>query len=141
MTVDPSASKLSFGHHDHTYYFCSESCCGKFAREPEAYLSAKDPVCGMDVDRSTALYFLRHEGEKYYFCSAHCVSRFEADPDHYLGDRPAPEPMPEGTKYTCPMHPEIITDKPHSCPLCGMALEPMGIPLASDEPNPELVDF
>src|SRR3989344_6593349 len=29
-----------------------------------------------------------------------------------------------GTLYTCPMHPEIIQDKPGSCPKCGMALEP-----------------
>ena len=141
MTVDPAAGKPTFEHNDHTYHFCSESCRSKFAGNPEAYLTAKDPVCGMDVDRSSAKYFLRHEGEKFYFCSARCLSKFEADPAAYLGDRPAPEPMPEGTKYTCPMHPEIISDKPDSCPLCGMALEPMGVPLPSDEPSPELVDF
>ncbi len=27
-----------------------------------------------------------------------------------------------GKKYTCPMHPEIVTDKPGKCPKCGMAL-------------------
>jgi len=25
-------------------------------------------------------------------------------------------------QYTCPMHPEVITDKPGNCPKCGMAL-------------------
>ena len=35
---------------------------------------------------------------------------------------PAP---PAGTTYTCPMHPEIVRDRPGSCPICGMALEPM----------------
>jgi hypothetical protein len=25
-------------------------------------------------------------------------------------------------KYTCPMHPEVVTDKPAKCPKCGMAL-------------------
>ena len=53
----------------------------------------------------------------------------------------APEPMPRGTQYTCPMHPEIITDAPGNCPKCGMALEPMGVPAGDNEPNPELIDF
>jgi Cu+-exporting ATPase len=30
-----------------------------------------------------------------------------------------------GTKYTCPMHPEVVSDKPGACPKCGMPLEPM----------------
>jgi Cu+-exporting ATPase len=49
--------------------------------------------------------------------------------------------MPKGTQYTCPMHPEIIRDKPGACPICGMALEPMGVPTGDEGPNPELVDF
>jgi P-type Cu+ transporter len=39
------------------------------------------------------------------------------------------------------MHPEIVQDGPGDCPLCGMALEPMGIPTGEEGPNPELVDF
>jgi len=46
-----------------------------------------------------------------------------------------------GSQYTCPMHPEIITDNPTDCPKCGMALEPMGVPTGESEPNPELADF
>ncbi|WP_292477185.1 heavy metal-binding domain-containing protein, partial [Mesorhizobium sp.] len=53
----------------------------------------------------------------------------------------AVDPMPKGTQYTCPMHPEIIRDRPGSCPICGMALEPMGVPSGDEGPNPELVDF
>ena len=49
--------------------------------------------------------------------------------------------MPKGTQYTCPMHPEIVRDKPGSCPICGMALEPMGVPTGDEGPNPELIDF
>ena len=30
--------------------------------------------------------------------------------------------MEAGVQYTCPMHPEVITDKPGSCPKCGMDL-------------------
>jgi Cu+-exporting ATPase len=141
MTVDPAAGKPSAHYHGHDYHFCSASCREKFVKSPETYLEATDPVCGMKVDRSTARHFARHEGKGYYFCSAGCQKKFEASPDTYLGDRPAPEPMPAGTQYTCPMHPEIVRDKPGSCPKCGMALEPMGVPTGEEGPNPELVDF
>ncbi|NKF32258.1 YHS domain-containing protein, partial [Pseudomonas sp. BGM005] len=99
-------------------------------------------VCGMTVDRSTAKQFSKVEGEKFYFCSAGCKTKFEADPTAYRdGNRPAAKPAPKGTLYTCPMHPEVISDRPGDCPKCGMALEPMGIPPADEGPNPELVDF
>src|SRR5579862_1309560 len=38
--------------------------------------------------------------------------------------RPAPDTPPQGTTYTCPMHPEIRRAAPGACPICGMALEP-----------------
>src|SRR5258708_156664 len=48
--------------------------------------------------------------------------------------------VPEGTIYTCPMHPQVKQIGPGFCPICGMALEPE---LASAEaaPNPELADM
>ncbi|RUV73204.1 MAG: heavy metal translocating P-type ATPase [Mesorhizobium sp.] len=141
MTVDPAAGKPSAAFGGHTYHFCSEGCRTKFMKEPEAFLKATDPVCGMIVERATAKHFARHEGKGFYFCSAGCKGKFEADPGKYLSGQPAPEPMPKGTQYTCPMHPEIIRDKPGSCPICGMALEPMGVPTGDQGPNPELVDF
>jgi Cu+-exporting ATPase len=102
---------------------------------------ARDPVCGMTVDHDTARHRTRHDGRDFYFCSAGCKAKFEAGPEAYLGERPQPAPAPKGTKYTCPMHPEIIRDEPGSCPICGMALEPMGVPTGEEGPNPELVDF
>ena len=140
MEVNPEAGKPTLEHGGRLFHFCSEGCRGKFAAHPEEFITAKDPVCGMDVDRASARHFLRHEGEKFYFCSENCQKKFETDPKAYLGDRPAPAPLPTGTQYTCPMHPEIIRDKPGSCPICGMALEPM-MPTGEEGPNPELVDF
>ncbi|MBD9444076.1 heavy metal translocating P-type ATPase [Rhizobium sp. RHZ01] len=142
MTVDPEAGKPSLRYDGHAYHFCSEGCRRKFEAAPQDYLTAKDPVCGMSVNRANARHFLKHEGEKFYFCSAGCKAKFEADPASYRdGNRPAPKPMPKGTLYTCPMHPEVISDHPGDCPKCGMALEPMGIPPVDEGPNPELVDF
>jgi Cu+-exporting ATPase len=141
MTVDPAAGKPRTEYDGHTYHFCSASCRDKFVKAPQEFITAIDPVCGMSVQRATAANFTRHEGKGFYFCSSGCKGKFEAEPGKYLGDRPAPAPMPKGTQYTCPMHPEIVRDKPGSCPICGMALEPMGVPTGDEGPNPELIDF
>ena len=82
-----------------------------------------------------------HAGRTYYFCSARCRERFVADPAKFLAEDTAkPAPVPEGTIYTCPMHPEIRQVGPGSCPICGMALEPVTV-TAETGPNPELVDM
>ncbi len=98
-----------------------------------------DPVCGMSVDPHTAKHRAEHRGHSYYFCSAGCRTKFVNDPQKYLGNREL-ESVPEGTIYTCPMHPEIRQVGPGSCPICGMALEPE-IASADTGPNPELVDM
>ncbi|MEM7530184.1 MAG: heavy metal translocating P-type ATPase [Pseudomonadota bacterium] len=140
MTVDPRAGKPTLDHDGHVYHFCSTGCRDRFAAEPETFRTAEDPVCGMTVERATAEHMSKQAGERFYFCSGRCQKRFEAEPEAFLGDRPTPEPMPEGTQYTCPMHPEVVRDGPGDCPVCGMALEPM-TPSADAGPNPELVDF
>ncbi|MCO4317207.1 heavy metal translocating P-type ATPase [Phyllobacterium sp. 21LDTY02-6] len=140
MLVDPDAGKPAYDHGGRHFHFCSAGCRDRFQAEPERYIEASDPVCGMKVDRASARHMLRHQGHNHYFCSAGCMSRFEVAPQVYLGDE-KPNPAPAGTQYTCPMHPEIVSDGPGSCPLCGMALEPMGLPTGEEGPNPELVDF
>jgi Cu+-exporting ATPase len=141
MSVDPADAKHTTEHDGHTYYFCSNSCRGKFEADPETYVTATDPVCNMSVNRATAAHVARHAGQRYYFCSSRCEEQFTADPDAYLDETAQPEPMPEGTLYTCPMDPEIVQEGPGDCPICGMALEPMGVPAADQAPNPELIDF
>jgi len=100
-----------------------------------------DPVCGMKVDPHTARHRAAHGGRTYYFCSARCREKFESDPAHYLEkDKTPATPVPAGTIYTCPMHPEIRQEGPGSCPICGMALEPLLVS-ADSGPNPELADM
>ena len=109
--------------------------------EPSDHATARDPVCGMTVDRAAAREVARHAGEPFFFCSKRCRTRFEASPQDFIGHRRTePEPAPPGARYTCPMDPEIVRDSAGDCPICGMALEPM-TPSPDDGPNPELVDF
>ena len=111
--------------------------------------SAVDPVCGMQVDPKKAAGSTVHAGTTYYFCHPGCLQKFKADPNRYLS-RPAtltPYDLPLTShrspltaRYICPMDPEVSSDKPGSCPKCGMALEP-GTTTIEDGPNPELLDM
>jgi Cu+-exporting ATPase len=102
--------------------------------------TATDPVCGMQVEIKEGARTRDYGGETFHFCSAGCQEKFDADPYFYASGnaKKAGQKAQPGTQYTCPMHPEIVRDEPGSCPICGMALEPM---VPSDEPSHELVDF
>ncbi|HEX6093064.1 MAG TPA: heavy metal translocating P-type ATPase [Dongiaceae bacterium] len=113
-----------------------------------------DPVCGMTVDPAATPHHHHHDGRDYHFCSASCVKRFSADPlkflqpetgaanghgMHHGHGEPAASPVASDAIYTCPMHPEIRQIGPGSCPICGMALEP--VDLGVEAPNHELIDM
>lgn len=87
-----------------------------------------DPVCGMQVNRNSQFHAV-HKDHEYYFCSQHCLSKFQSGAEQYLQDSPTEQTVNESSLYTCPMHPEVVQDHPGSCPKCGMALEPKGIPV------------
>src|SRR5437899_9839177 len=120
----------------------------------------KDPVCGMSVDPAKAGGKVEHDGKAYYFCSKRCAERFAQGPEKFLAapgtagmeDAHAPAKHTEmhhipaaaappaasakGARYTCPMHPQIVQIGPGTCPICGMALEPMDV-FAEVEADPE----
>src|SRR5262245_35278765 len=92
---------------------------------PAQSATAVDPVCGMTVDPANAPATAVHDGRTYYFCCPSCRQRFEADPQRYLDGKPShPEPVAApaaGVEYYCPMDPDVVSDRPGSCPKCGMA--------------------
>jgi Cu+-exporting ATPase len=100
----------------------------------------------MVIDPAIAKNRTEHGGEIYYFCCGGCKAKFLANPTQYLKTRAEPAatlrtaPSDQGTIYTCPMHPQIRQSAPGSCPICGMALEPEGIPEAEGT-SPELKDM
>jgi Cu+-exporting ATPase len=101
-----------------------------------------DPVCGMTVDPHATPHHHVHHGRPYHFCGAGCRTRFVAELGRYLGPQPprGEAAAPADAIYTCPMHPEVRQAGPGSCPICGMALEPV---IASAEPgvSAELADM
>jgi Cu+-exporting ATPase len=136
----------------HTHETGHHEAAGTAGRE-------RDPVCGMTVEPATAAGRAEHAGTTYYFCSDHCRRKFVAEPSRYVAEAEpaghcchghhespeaveAPSAAPaagETVLYTCPMHPEIVRDRPGPCPICGMALEPMTA--TGDEDNAELADM
>jgi len=122
------------------------------SRRVEVRDMERDPVCGMNVEPETARAKVEHGGKSYYFCSVRCGKRFEKEPEKFLAapgtggmeqahadahsHAATPPADTQNIRYTCPMHPEIVQIGPGSCPICGMALEPMDI-VAGEQADPE----
>ncbi len=98
-----------------------------------------DPICGMEVDPENAAAMVERDGEKFYFCSTHCRGKFVAPNEnaaegthsccHGAAHHSAAETKSAAaarkpaSKYFCPMCEGVESDKPGTCPKCGMALE------------------
>ncbi|WP_420406491.1 heavy metal translocating P-type ATPase [Hoeflea sp.] len=131
----------SHQHHDQTSHnHDGHGHAGHDHPNPKAGETATDPVCGMTVTIKPEARTRDFGRDAFYFCSDGCRTKFDADPYFYASGNAAKvgKRAPQGTQWTCPMHPEIVRDEPGACPKCGMALEPM---VPSDEPSEELTDF
>lgn len=124
-------------------------------------MASIDPVCGMTVEPDNSAAVVEHGGQNYYFCSGYCADKFRGNPAAFvksaLGPYAAELNIGSGNhsccahethaaptqqvasakarEYFCPMHPEVVSDKPGTCPKCGMALEPRA---GSPEPEVDL---
>ncbi len=140
MTQPHSHAGHEHNHQETANAPTAGACCAHQSKPNGATNTVKDPVCGMDVDPATAKHHADRAGKSYYFCSAGCRTKFVAEPSKYLNKTTPPPPAEVGAIYTCPMHPEIRQVGPGSCPICGMALEPVAV-TAETGPNPELRDM
>jgi P-type Cu+ transporter len=92
---------------------------------------AIDPICGMTVNEATGRS-VQLDNQTFYFCCEGCRQKFlarrqETNSQHQAHDhhdKTAPGKQPALGKYFCPMCEGIESNKPGSCPKCGMALEP-----------------
>ncbi|MGE3305856.1 MAG: heavy metal translocating P-type ATPase [Rhizobiaceae bacterium] len=137
MADDKHAHHESHAHHGHAHHGHDHS---HHAPPADDVVKVKDPVCGMTVDPATSKHRAEHRGQTYHFCGNRCRERFEAEPEKFLAPKAEPAPAKPGAIYTCPMHPEVRQVGPGSCPICGMALEPLLVS-AEVEPNHELIDM
>lgn len=111
-------------HHNHHHH------------APNTSDTLKDPVCGMNVSPDTAKGKSEYKGKVVYFCSTKCKGKFDQNPEQYLAPAKAEtKPQALDAEYTCPMHPQIRKIGPGSCPICGMALEPVNA--TAEEDNSE----
>jgi len=123
MTVRPESAAGSYEYNDKTYYFCSLHCLEKFRKDPGAFPApppaTTTPLVG--IQRAAS----QHREDNQISAGRAPVRTLDVG----LGTL--------DSRYTCPMHPEVIRDGPGSCPICGMALEPRTAALDQEE-NPEL---
>jgi P-type Cu+ transporter len=147
MTVDPTKAAATIDYEGQPYYFCSKSCAAKFQQAPTKFLAAATGSA------STSQHEHRHQALTQIAPppTAHSNSN-SADAQIKIASttpsccsHPTATSKPsvaalmkagEGVRYTCPMHPQIVQIGPGSCPICGMALEPMD-PLVEVEADPE----
>jgi heavy metal translocating P-type ATPase len=103
--------------------------------DPPSYI---DPVCGMKTvgDPTNSV---EYAGTIHYFCSQHCTAKFRANPEQYLARSQQSSSEAKDVIYTCPMHPQVRKIGPGSCPICGMALEP--VDASAPEDTSELRDM
>jgi len=100
-------------------------------KHDKAESTLNDPVCGMQVAAESEHRHV-HEGAEFLFCSGSCHDKFVASPDKYLHpEQQESTAEADASLYTCPMHPEIQQTGPGACPKCGMALEPIDVPVAA----------
>ena len=144
MTVDPAnPNKPWTEYRGRVIRFCNPRCKEKFLAAPGAYLRTLDPVSGEVVDKPTARYMLKYEDLRIYFESESNMKAFEANPQAYLekARELAPAQVTSGVaKWVCSCHPEVVSDHPGDCPICGMALEPV-LETAPSEEESEEKDF
>jgi Cu+-exporting ATPase len=113
MMVDPLKSAAKVEHRGINYYFCSARCAERFEKNPENFL-ASPGTAGMEQHSSPPI----------------------VDANKHFGPTAPASASSKTARYTCPMHPQIVQIGPGTCPICGMALEPLDV-FAEVEADPE----
>jgi Cu+-exporting ATPase len=130
MNVDPSKAAAKVEHAGTIYYFCAPGCAKRFQQAPDRYLNQQ---------RSPSPGLVSLPGMPPSVPGA--IASHEQGAPRPVQNRAHPVPQDSSAeanqvRYTCPMHPQIVQIGPGTCPICGMALEPMDM-LAEIQADPE----
>lgn len=125
MDVDTASAVKHTLPAGQTYFFCSVHCREGFAADPHGYLGPHPGDSGADDDKQDE-HDHGHHGHHRHVHGHHAGAAIPG-----AGDV---------AEWTCPMHPEVRKPGPGSCPICGMALEPVMV-TAGAGPSPELADM
>jgi Cu+-exporting ATPase len=134
MSVEPERAAAHIEHGGRSYYFCSTGCARRFEQAPEKYgavatsraqaaaaSASSEPlmaVAAAGTERARHAVPLREPA---------VVEAHQHAPIDGGGKLPNAPSSANDARYTCPMHPQIVQLGPGSCPICGMALEPMDV--------------
>ena len=121
MTVRPDSPHVTV-HEGHEIRFCSAGCKTRFEADPARYQSGATTPHPSPHHSPAAM---QSPG------SSHSPEG-HAPPARALA-QPVEKAAGNAVEYTCPMHPEIRSPGPGTCPICGMALEPRTITAEPDE--------
>jgi len=138
MKVIPEKARGTVEYKGQSYYFCASSCAQKFQVDPEKYLQPHRPSGLIQLGGVKAAGVPTSAGPMH---SSHPAADAAASHQHE-GHAASPGPTSHTRtkiEYVCPMDPEVLSDKPGACPICGMALEPRTPPIdAAPDENAEL---
>jgi P-type Cu+ transporter len=132
MTVEPAKAAAKQEFRGNTYYFCSKRCAERFAKEPEKFLAAPG-TSGMAPHSGGPA---QHGDPARRAASAGGALAGKTPAVLQGGAETNQIAAGKSAYYTCPMHPQILQIGPGSCPICGMALEPVEVSLHA-EADPE----
>ncbi len=138
MTVDPKKAAATVEYEGELYYFCSKGCAANFQQSPEKFLAvaaAATPVPqhAHHPQPVTEIAAASRAHSTHHAAIPQMVQAAAANRQNIQENAPQ---KTGGVRYTCPMHPQIVQIGPGSCPICGMALEPMDV-FAEVEADPE----
>ncbi len=130
MSVEPAKAAAKLDHAGNTYYFCSTGCARRFEQSAEKF--AVPPTATVKPSKMDGT----SDSQPDQSAQRRSYSWLRGALALGHGEATTAITTSKGIRYTCPMHPEIVQIGPGSCPICGMALEPMD-PFAEVEADPE----